>query len=283
VSDALVTVALAVFALVVMAYTAHSWRLSRSAVATLRAKPAPTIDTARWLVAVDMLSRRDTPQASGLDWRLGGVYLLERLSMESTADLVPATDLLSAFVRHRAQLGGVELQPTVEVQTVLTVLARSTRDGIDLRRTALWGIDLTGGRLVGANFSGARLRGAQLADARLTGARFSDADLSDADLTGADLTGAVFARARLRGANLQGTKLRAADLRGADLRGAIFLDTDLRDANLTGARLGTTATVEHTPNTSRSSASVVQSTGEGRATSATFVTVPLVGTRATQS
>jgi uncharacterized protein YjbI with pentapeptide repeats len=231
-----ITGALAVGLVAAMLFALSMWRSSRSALAALAAPPPASIDTAQWITAVDMLARRDTPESSGTAWRLGGVYLLERLWTESPADFTPATDLLAAFVRQHTQVGGVGLEPTVEVQTVLTVLARSARDGLDLRHTTLWGADLAGARLKGANLGGARLRGASLSDTNLQGARLIDADLSDADLHQADLAGAVLTRASLKGADLRGANLRGADLRDADLRRANLIDVDLRDALLTGAR-----------------------------------------------
>ena len=51
-------------------------------------------------------------------------------------------ELLATYVRQHAPLGRTGIEPDVEIQSILTVLARSGVEGLDLRRTALWGADL---------------------------------------------------------------------------------------------------------------------------------------------
>jgi uncharacterized protein YjbI with pentapeptide repeats len=213
-----------------------NWRTQRAAgiVIESAAKCGPMTD--RWTSAVTMLAG-DEGGPSSVEARLGAVYVLEQIARESSPYRIPATELLAACVRRHAQLGVAGLEPTPEVQSILTVLGRSGTEGIDLRRTTLWGADLEGAGLVEANFDQSRLRGVRLAGARLMRARMRDADLGDADLSGADLSGADLRGARLSGTDLGNAILRGADLRDAILSRATLRGADLREASLSGAVL----------------------------------------------
>ncbi|MFF0456745.1 pentapeptide repeat-containing protein [Nocardia africana] len=190
--------------------------------------------------------------------RISGIYLLERLAKDSTADHPTVFSVLEAFVRTQtgaAACGDSEarpdaaVEPPADIQTALTVIGRrdASRDGdhrVDLSRTCLNGATLNGAHLAGADLTGVRLIGAALGRVDLTGAtlngtRFAFADLTEAnlgndDLTGTDLHRADLTGARLTGANLTGvhltsTKLSEADLVGAKLTGALLTGADLRN------------------------------------------------------
>lgn len=119
-----------------------------------------------------------------LDIRLGGIYALERLAVDSQRDHSTVVEVLSAFVRERSRQGGAEKPPiaclrskddspfpcpTTDVQAALTVLGRlPERDGIsrgDLSCAYLVGADLSE-----ANLAEANLRGADLTEARAAAA-----------------------------------------------------------------------------------------------------------------
>jgi hypothetical protein len=200
-----------------------------------------------------------------LDVRLGGIYALERLAVDSERDHPTVVEVLGAFVRERSspdrtekptvaevlQLllanserrtedesqGEAPTPPTFDVQAALSVLGRlPARKGVsrgDLSGANLAGANLTGANLAGARLFGTNLSGADLGEANLAGAAFQWANLSDAYLGEANLTGANFDVA-----TLTGTWLRRADLTGAYLGGANLTNANFNRANLSDADLG---------------------------------------------
>jgi len=224
--------------------------------------------TDRFTRAVDQVGSDD------LTVRLGGIYALERIAGDSERDYGPVMEVLTAYVRQASPRTDVDTAPLatpgpaevpVDVQAVLSVLARrdASRDGpacLDLSGTNLAGVSLAGANLTNTclahvDLAEADLRGANLSDVDLTGADLSGAILEDADLSRSLLLRAVFdgaalSRADVTGANLTSARLnlvildhavlRGSILFGADLRGALLFDADLvnadlADANLTGA------------------------------------------------
>lgn len=198
-------------------------------------KSGPVAD--RWTRAITMLAQGSRELPPTVEMRLAAIYAIEQVARESDVYKSPAMELLAAYVREHARPGRAGLEPTTEVQSVLTVLGRSAVEGLDLRRSVLWGADLEGASLIGVNLSQALMRGVTLAGATLTRGRLREINLADADLVGADLTGAILRGAILTGADLSGAILRNADFQGADLSRARLRGADLRDATLVGARL----------------------------------------------
>lgn len=152
-----------------------------------------------------------------LDVRLGGIYALERLAVDSERDHPTVVEVLSAFVReHSTKHAGARLKPATDVQAAVTVLgrlpSRPTVSRGDLNGAILTGAILTGAKFVGANLSNVRLDAAHMVNAELiradlSAARLDGADLSDARLDEADLT-----QARLQDANLSGACLSQTDV-----------------------------------------------------------------------
>jgi len=221
--------------------------------------------------AVDQLS------SDKIETRLGGIYILERISKESPDDYWTIMETLTAFVRERARWrapdaaarpgkrqrrGEPESQsqsddksakrlrhiqvrdaPPTDIAAVLTVILRRPKKQQSREENAGWRFDLSeadlsGANLSGAYLSGAYLSGANLSDANLTGANLSKADLMSANLSGAYLIGANLSGACLYGANLRGADLSEANLRGADLHVPNLSEADLSEADLSGADLG---------------------------------------------
>jgi hypothetical protein len=194
--------------------------------------------TERFSRAVDQLGNDKQ------DVRLGGLYTLERIAIDSPADRRTVQAVLGAYVRTHARwlVGSPDVpeHPTrtvdrqlpwlqhraTDVQAALAVLGRRppSRDELQLYLSR---VDLRGAFLYDARLSNALLRHTNLARAQMPGAQLERADLEDADLRQANLQ-----RARLTGANLHQAYLQDADLRGADLSTA-----DLHGANLHGAQL----------------------------------------------
>jgi hypothetical protein len=89
--------------------------------------------TDRFTKAVAQLGERDEEK---LAVRLGGIYALERIAMESEEDRMPVVDVLMAYVREyapwppkRAEEPSTipkEVHPTADIQTILTWLGVAT-------------------------------------------------------------------------------------------------------------------------------------------------------------
>jgi uncharacterized protein YjbI with pentapeptide repeats len=206
-----------------------------------------------------------------LDVRLGGIYALERLAVDSPRDHPTVVEVLSAYVRERTasraqprvrpperrttrppQSGrrlGPRVQPvgrgtayplrltakreplSVDVQAALTVLGRLPA------RPGVDRADLSSANLAGANLSHVNLAGANLSHANLAGASLPQAHLTGALLYGTDLTRAFLDNADLTKARLDGAKLTEATLHAADLAKAILINADLTGASLDAADL----------------------------------------------
>jgi hypothetical protein len=192
---------------------------------------------------------------STIDVRLGGIYALERIAIDSKADRRTIHEVLCAYVRQHApvhppdnpaspgdRLGDVSALAAkrelaweadqhpplrvqaVDVQAAVTVLGRRLRvpnhEQLELSRVKLLHADLREANLIHADLhysdlSGSNLVGADLHLADLTGIRLLAAVLHGANLHQADLRTATLWHAQLEDADL-----RAADLAGADLSGA---------------------------------------------------------------
>jgi uncharacterized protein YjbI with pentapeptide repeats len=226
--------------------------------------------TERFTRAIDQLGE---PGDDKLDVRLGGIYALERIAIESDKDHGPIMEVLTAFLREHArwQPGSADpmsteapplasfwdapSRPRADFQAVATVLGRRADErrrteerALDLRRVNLrfadlrdayleWA-ELRGAHLEGANLRRAHLEGAYLRDAHLEWATLREAHVERAYLTEAHLERANLRQAHLKGAYLGGAHLQRADLRGADLGGADLRGADLEGADLEGADLG---------------------------------------------
>lgn len=240
-----------VFAFGALIYTARNFRLSREGHVT-----------DRYTKTIEQLG------SGSLDVRLGAIYALERIMVDSPRDHPAIVEVLAAFIREHSpvttspdnyrqsvtrsdgQRPNAHTPPATDVRAALTVLGRrpigrAESGRLDLRQTRLVSVDLSGADLSdadlrSADLSGADLSGADLHGADLSGANLRDADLPrailhDARLPGADLTGAKLRAANLARAYMSGARLHNADLSRTDLSGALLPGADLSDADLAGA------------------------------------------------
>lgn len=223
--------------------------------------------------AVEMLrtdAEPGTALGGGIDSRIAGIHLLERLALESPRDRILAYQTLATFVRTRAplseceewdQLVAIPDGPTARVAIVkwieqrrdvaeaLEVIGKRSRDAnvvaddIDLQNTCLRSqafdnfahANFRNADLAEATFQAADLTGADFHGANLNRADFVEANLTDADLEFTDLISATFYDANLTDANLSWTTLADARLSDANLTRA-----NLTRANLECAQMGAT-------------------------------------------
>jgi uncharacterized protein YjbI with pentapeptide repeats len=206
--------------------------------------------TERFTRAIEHLGTADK-----LDVRLGGIYALERIAIDSRREQGPIVEILTAYVRGHATSAAAREEATVDplrvravdVQAALTVLGRRATaagdaqvmqlGGLDLRMATLVRADLRLADLSGTDLAGSSMEGTDLRDATLEQARLQGADLRRAKLGGARLAEAELEDAGLAAANLDGADLRRANLRAADLGDGTLVRADLREANLGEARL----------------------------------------------
>jgi hypothetical protein len=209
------------------------------------------------------------------DVRIGGLYALERISLDAPSYRGVIVEVVHRYIHGRADdMTTRSARPPVDegtvdrdVQVALTILGRRPGRERETRRLSLWGRDLPGAQL-----DGAKLKQADLNYARFDRTSFAGADLESAGLgwvlarsafftkcnlrhssffqsvldgsyfSGADLTSVDFQRARLIGCDFSGRKdptgsyrVRPATIKQASVAGA-----DLQGTNLCGVDLRST-------------------------------------------
>jgi uncharacterized protein YjbI with pentapeptide repeats len=210
--------------------------------------------------AVEQLGSERSDGSPRTEMRLGGIYELERLGIESEREYWPVMEVLTAYVRDNAAWNSISIgrerraaglvigappRLSADIQAVLAVLGRrrpphsaeSEKRLLDLRETDLRGANLSGSRFDGVTMFGAHLEQADATRAVLSRSNLREASLVGASLTDADLEGASLARANLEGARLNRANLQRADLSGANLRGADLWEANLKGCNLKDADL----------------------------------------------
>ena len=192
--------------------------------------------TERFTRAVDQLGASDDKGKKRQELRLGGIYALERVAIESADEYHwPIMRVLTAYLRQNALFQKhTVIQQEADVQAILTVIGQRTRyygagedkhlhlygtdfSGYDLREAHLEGAYLWGTHFESAALGGVHLNGASLMGTHFEGAGLAHADLTGTDLRGAHLEGAYLVGADLGGANLGGAHLNRANMQGADL------------------------------------------------------------------
>ncbi|MFD8824825.1 pentapeptide repeat-containing protein [Streptomyces sp. NPDC059605] len=212
-----------------LVYTARSYALARRGQVT-----------ERFRAAVEQLS------SDKLQVRLGGVYSLEHVLVESPQEHTAVVDILAGYIRttthrgrtheplalphernpsHDTVVWGTELP--ADLQAAVNVLARRP-DRHEPRR-----VDLRSASLAGLSLRHFEFR----ARPRLSRVFLTSADLRRSDLRGVDFRGSILnyadlCMAWLSEACLEGVQLFAADLRGARMDDAALTATDLRAADL---------------------------------------------------
>jgi len=193
--------------------------------------------------------------------RLGGIYALEQIALDSAELHWPVIEVLTAYLREHAAVhpdaearaDGTDPRLPADHQAIATVIGRrrvaqdredqrlelrgTDLSGVRWDGTHLEGADLVGAQLEGAHLAGAHLAAADLRDAQLEGAHLIDAHLEGASLAGAHLTRALLVRAHLEGANLRRARLEGANLAEAHLERASLGEAHLEQADLFQARL----------------------------------------------
>ncbi|MFF5296528.1 pentapeptide repeat-containing protein [Paractinoplanes globisporus] len=198
----------------------------------------------RFTAAIDQLGQEGKDK---LSIRLGGVYALQRIMVESSSSESAAIEVLSAFVRTHASRPSmtpraVSTSPE-DVRAAVAVLGHRPHptapeyDRVNLSGSLLGlGLaDLHGVVFDDVDLTGADLHGASLGKTRLLTARCGGCDLSGADLGRADLTGFRGIEARFNFASITAADMDWANLQDAHLDGCHLNHSQLKNADLSGA------------------------------------------------
>jgi hypothetical protein len=208
--------------------------------------------TDRYLRAVDQLGATDEHLGNKkLEIRIGGIYALERIALDSPRDQQPITEILTSYIRENAPYAahsaqdpfpaedpyGIEFpRVPLDVQAILTVLRRRSYSYYIPEEYSL-SLDLSDTNLPGADLQQADLQRADFRRTNLWGAYLRSANLRSANLQRADLRSAYLQEANLQEAYLQGANLQEAYLQGANLQEAYLVEADFQGAHLSGANL----------------------------------------------
>jgi uncharacterized protein YjbI with pentapeptide repeats len=210
--------------------------------------------------------------SDSLALRLGGIFALEQIALDSEELHWPVMEVLTAFLRdnsatHDARqvvealeamerghpidsppdtAGRRQPKLAADLQAIATVIGRrpehrrrfEQRSGRELDLSEVWlpKVQLVGAHLEGANLADAHLEWACLAGASLRGANLECVHLHEANLKRAHLEDVNFWGANLAGVEF-GRKfpvLQDADADGAHLAGAAFMGANLAGASLRG-------------------------------------------------
>lgn len=192
--------------------------------------------TDRYTKAIEQLGALTAENKPNVEVRLGAIYALERIALDSPRDHWTIMEVLTAYVRQNApapteeptkigNIVAIAKKPATEIQAILTVLGRRKRDAkregngqqLDLRNS-----DLRGANCIGAN---------------LDGARFEDTYLNGAWFNGAHLDGVWFYKGHLEGANFYQAHLDRARFDQAQLDKVYFDKAHLDKAEFTKTHL----------------------------------------------
>lgn len=185
--------------------------------------------TNRFTQATTQLGAQLSDGRPNVEVRLGGIYALSWLALDSPDNYWPVMEILTAYVRHNAAWSpsGQEVsslseasyqpKPRTDIQAILTILGRSKPpEAKTLRLDQKFDLRFTD------------LRGAEFWDAHLENTDFWEAHLEGAKLWGACLDNVKLVKAHLEGANLRAAKFTGADLTDAYLDKAELQDADFR-------------------------------------------------------
>ena len=205
--------------------------------------------TDRYSKAIEQLGALTGQGEANVEVRLGAIYALERIALDSPRDHWPIMEVLTAYVRQNAPAteevsskGGrtmvIASGSKTEIQAILTVLGRRRRDSRREREGRR--LDLSRSDLRQAVFREANMDGVDFADAHVEEASFLEAHLKGTLFRGALAEGAVFTRAQAESADFSGAHIEEVDFTLADLRGARFRNahterSDFTDANMESA------------------------------------------------
>lgn len=152
--------------------------------------------TDRFTKAVDQLAATGADKESTLPRRIGAIYALERVALDSPAHHWPVMEVLTAYARLNAKWDGKRKESDdypEDMRSILLVVGRRDRSHPELGRLDLRFVDLTGADLqelhlentylYGAHLEGAYMRNTYIRGAVLTKSHVEGTDLRQCDIT----------------------------------------------------------------------------------------------------
>ena len=211
--------------------------------------------TDRYTKAIEQLGALTAAGKPNVEVRLGAIYALERIAIDSPRDHWTIMEVLTAYVRQNAPAQAltkkdnktaIEKGPVTEIQAILTVLGRRRRgrgreregQRLDLCSSDLRGADFGEAHVEGALFSGTHLEGASFQLAQAGGACFDKAHVEGARFDGAHLESTTFREAHLDVAEFYAANVEGAHFVGAHLEGVCFHEAHAEGARFNQAHLG---------------------------------------------
>jgi pentapeptide repeat protein len=185
--------------------------------------------TDRFTKAIEQLSNEN------LSIRLGGIYVLARISRDSKKDHRQIMEVLTAFVREKCPLPSDKNNGESEDDT-----AKDTQElptDIQAILTTVVGKIWTHEENHTLNLSKTSLNKANLSTGYLPWANLKKAELCETNFSLADLNWAYLGDANLEGADLMKANLSNTDFFAANLKRAILIDTNLSKTNFTMANM----------------------------------------------
>lgn len=173
-----------------------------------------------------------------LEIRLGGVYALERIALDSQKDHLTVIEVLSAFVRERSSQGEVideeRKRPQEDIQAIMVVIGR--RKWIETEKQK---INLSYTRLVNCILAGSDFRNTTFHNACFNNSNLIGVNLENTFLWKADFGNTILNSANLKGSNLSHVNFDQAMLNGTDLTNtnSLHLDQLIKAATCEGVKL----------------------------------------------
>ncbi|SOH93484.1 Pentapeptide repeat-containing protein [Monaibacterium marinum] len=219
----------------------------RSVVAQQQAKTAEQgLFTDRFTKAIDQLgaerSIKSPPQpieqgdsiitmqveesVPNIEVRIGAIYALERLAIDSARDQGTIIKILCVYIRTHAKMGTVyakkylNVEPRADIQAAINAIISISRLFNELKED----INLSGSMLSKVNFSRANISNLILSYSYIAHSNFKYSTLHGMEARFSDISNANFAYADLTGADLRHTELSLGEpsfvFNGATLTGA---------------------------------------------------------------
>jgi hypothetical protein len=208
-----------------------------------------------------------------LEVRLGAIYTMERVAIESRRDHISIMETLCAYIRENTRRPrfdeeaskeiwakvakkakkqvwdltnderaavAVLLPPRPDIQAALTILGRRDERApgrLEYEAANNFVLDLRGSNIAYADLNSANLGPILLDDANLQGASLSVAKLQGASLNNANLQEADLFKVNLIGASLNGAQLQRSWLDWANFQGARMVMARFQEANMSAAEM----------------------------------------------
>jgi uncharacterized protein YjbI with pentapeptide repeats len=181
--------------------------------------------------------------APNLEVRIGSIYALERIALDSPRDHIQIMEILCAYIREN--LPAQDLNPMlrgelsipklrIDCQAVVSVVGRRSMKQIEFEARRKYRLD----------FRFANLSGGDFRKGDFSGAMFHDAKLEGADFGSCRLSGTQFHRALLNHANFLGARLEGTDfsyVTSTDPKPFFLGVANAYGVNLVGANFSTLA------------------------------------------